>query len=67
MLFLGGLAFQMGFLVGPVIHHVAEFEPQILMQALIYTSIAFVSFSILSLFSKRRSYLFLGGIIMTMV
>lgn len=53
--------------MGPFIHAVAEFEPQILIQAILYTSVAFVSFSCISLLSKRRSYLFLGGIIMTIV
>lgn len=64
---LGALAFQLGFLVGPVIHHLAEFEPQILIQALVYTGVAFTSFSVISLFSKRRSFLYLGGLIMTIV
>jgi FtsH-binding integral membrane protein len=54
-------------LVGPAIHHLAEFEPSILIQALVYTAIAFTSFSVISLFSKRRSYLYLGGLIMTLV
>ncbi len=31
MIFLGALAFQLGFLVGPAIHRVAQFNPQILM------------------------------------
>ena len=37
------------------------------MAALIYTSIAFTSFSAISLFSKRRSFLYLGGVIMAIV
>ena len=37
------------------------------MKALLCTAMAFGSFSALSLFSKRRSYLFLGGIIATLV
>jgi FtsH-binding integral membrane protein len=36
-------------------------------QAFLYTACAFTSFSALALFSKRRSYLFLGGIILTMI
>jgi FtsH-binding integral membrane protein len=36
------------------------------MQALLYTGAAFISFSLVSLLSKRRSWLFLGGIIMTL-
>lgn len=65
--YLAGLAFQLGFLAGPGIHYLAEFQPKLLITALLYTSMAFVSFSALSMFSKRRSYLFLGGIIMTLM
>jgi Bax inhibitor 1 len=64
--YLKALSFCMGFLVGPLMHHLAEFEPMILIQAVSYTAIMFCSFTAISLFSKRRSYLFLGGIIMTM-
>jgi len=65
--YLWALAFSMGFLVGPMMHHLAEFEPMILIQAVSYTAIMFGSFTAISLFSKRRSYLFLGGIISSMV
>ena len=65
--YLWALAFGMGFLVGPVMHHLAEFEPMILVQAVSYTSIVFGSFTAIAMFSKRRSYLFLGGIISSMV
>jgi FtsH-binding integral membrane protein len=64
---LGAFAFQMGFIAGPLIHRVIEVDPSILVQALLYTAIAFTSFSAISLFSKRRSYLYLGSIIMTLV
>merc|ERR1711908_123183 len=64
--YLKALSFCMGYLVGPLMHHLAEFEPMILVQAVSYTGIMFLSFTAISLFSKRRSYLFLGGIIMTM-
>jgi hypothetical protein len=37
------------------------------MQALMLSAGAFLSFSGIALFSKRRSFLFLGGIIMTMM
>ena len=61
--YLWALSFSLGYLVGPVMHHLAEFEPMILVQAVSYTSIIFGSFTAIALFSKRRSYLFLGGII----
>ena len=67
MMYLGAFAFQLGFLVGPTINEIADVEPSLLIQALLYTAIAFTSFSIVALFSKRRSYLFLGGVILTMI
>lgn len=57
----------MGFLVGPAMHMYFQINPKLVIQALLYTASAFTSFSAISLFSKRRSYLFLGGIIMTMI
>lgn len=65
-MYLAALAFQMGFNLGPVMHLLVELEPMIVVQALLYTVCAFVSFSAISLFSKRRSYLFLGSIIITL-
>ena len=65
--YLAGLAFQLGFLVGPALHYLVEFEPTIVLQAVLYTAAAFISFSALSLFSQRRSYLFLGAIIITLI
>eukprot|EP00347_Sterkiella_histriomuscorum_P009045 403342739 len=67
MWFLGALAFQLGFLAGPGIHRLADVNPQLLVSALLYTGMAFTSFSAISLFSKRRSLLFVGGIIVTLV
>merc|ERR1712224_46782 len=61
--YLWALAFSMGFLVGPAMHEIAEVAPEILIQAVSYTAIMFGSFSAMAMFSKRRSYLFLGGII----
>ena len=65
--YLWAVAFSMGFLVGPVMHHLAEFEPMILIQAVSYTSIIFGSFTAIAVFSKRRSYIFLGGIISSII
>merc|ERR1712224_591446 len=57
----------MGFLVGPAIHGVYQFAPEILFQAVIYTSIVFGSFTAVALFTKRRSMLFLGAIISSLM
>ena len=60
-------AFFMGFIVGPGINAFAEVKPELLTQAAIYSTTAFSSFSAVSLLSQRRSFLFLGGVIMTMI
>jgi hypothetical protein len=67
MMYLACIAFGLGIHVGPLIHRIMEVEPALLIQALLYTATAFTSFSAISLYSKQRSYLFLGGIIMTLV
>ena len=48
-------------------HLLMTFHPEIVMQAVLYTASAFTSFSLISLLSKRRSMLFVGGIIVTLV
>jgi hypothetical protein len=65
--YLWALSFAMGYLVGPAIHLIAEIDQSILINAVIYTVIMFGSFTAISLFSKRRSYLFLGGIISSLI
>jgi len=65
--YLLALAFAMGFMVGPGIHAIAAVNPAMLTQGVLYTTTAFGSFSAVSLFSERRSFLFLGGIISTML
>ena len=67
MNWLMAVAFFKGMMIGPLLHFVAEFEPEILINAVVYTSIMFASFTAVSLFSKRRSYLFLGGVISTIM
>lgn len=57
----------MGNLVGPAIHNIYYWAPDILIQAVAITSILFGSFSAVALFTKRRSYLFLGGIISSLM
>ena len=57
------IAFLDGAFVGPLVDHYAEIDPAIVMNALVYTMAIFVSFSLFSLMTKRRSMLFLGGFI----
>merc|ERR1711988_693102 len=65
--YMWALAFSMGFLVGPAMHHIMEMDSSIIMNAVAITGIMFASFSAISIYSKRRSYLFLGGIISSLV
>jgi FtsH-binding integral membrane protein len=64
---LAGLAFQMGYLVGPAMHMIVNVYPELVLQAVLYTATAFTSFSLISLCSKRRSFLFIGGIIASLI
>ena len=59
-------AFGLGFVAGPGVAMFAEFKPELLTQAALYSTTAFSGFSAVSLLSQRRSFLFLGGIISTM-
>lgn len=61
------VALSLGLLTGPGIHHFAAVKPELLTQAALYSTGAFGSFSAVSLFSQRRSFLFLGVIIVTML
>jgi FtsH-binding integral membrane protein len=57
------LGFVTGVSLAPLVDIVAEIDPQIVVQALLFTCVIFMSFSLCALFSERRSWLFLGGII----
>ena len=65
--YMWAMAFSMGFLVGPVMHQIVEIDSSIIMNAVAITGIMFASFSCISIFSKRRSYLFLGSLITSMM
>ena len=61
------IAFIDGAFVGPLVDHYAEINPAIVVNALVYTMAIFVSFSLFSLVTKRRSMLFLGGFLSSAV
>merc|ERR1712118_219142 len=65
--YMWAMAFSLGFLVGPAMHQIVEYDPSIIMNAVAITGVMFASFSAISIYSKRRSYLFLGGIISSLV
>ena len=65
--YMWAMAFSLGFHVGPAMHHIVEIDSSIIMNAAAITGIMFASFSAISIFSKRRSYLFLGSLITSIV
>ena len=52
-----------GFSLGSLIELVLFVDPAILVTALLATTTVFVCFAGTALFAKRRSYLYLGGIL----
>merc|ERR1712032_1786996 len=65
--YMWALAFSMGFMTGPAMHAIADFNPQIITTAVVITGVMFASFSAISIFSKRRSFLFLGSLITSLI
>lgn len=56
-------ASRQGFSLGPLINLVLRVDPAILVTALLATTTVFVCFAGTALFAKRRSYLYLGGVL----
>jgi FtsH-binding integral membrane protein len=62
-----GFGFCSGHTLGPLLDHVIFIDPQIVVSALVGTCVVFVSFSIAALLAVRGQYLFLGGILMSVL
>ncbi|XP_062323295.1 probable Bax inhibitor 1 [Osmerus eperlanus] len=62
---LAGFAFFTGIGLGPAMDYVISINPSIIVTAFLGTSIIFVCFTLSALYAQRRSYLFLGGILMS--
>lgn len=62
-----GFGLLSGNSIGPLLDIVISIDPQILVTALVGTSVVFVSLSASALFAQRGSYLFLGGILMSVL
>lgn len=60
---LSGLAFFMGAGAAPLLDFVIRINPALIMTAFLTTSSIFACFTISALLARRRTYLFLGGII----
>ncbi|KAK1799833.1 hypothetical protein P4O66_006360 [Electrophorus voltai] len=62
---LAGFAFLIGVGLGPAMDYVITINPSIIIMALLGTSVIFTCFTLSALFAQRRSYLFLGGTLMS--
>lgn len=65
--YLLGFAFFTGMGMGPLLEAVIDFDPSIVMTALLGTIVIFGSFSLCSLFAERGKFLYLGGTLMTLL
>eukprot|EP00794_Sanderia_malayensis_P017357 gene17357-19091_t len=62
---LSGFAFTTGLGLGPLMDRVIEIDPSIVPTAFFGTCIIFACFTLSALWAKERSYLYLGGILMS--
>jgi len=65
MLCFLGATFLFGLGLGPLLTHVKAVDPSIIPTAFMGTAVIFISFTLSALWSKQRSFLFLGGILMS--
>lgn len=64
---LMGFGFLTGNSIGPLLDLVIAIEPQVVLTALIGTMVVFISLSCSALLAERGSFLFLGGIFMSIL
>ncbi|KAK2874527.1 hypothetical protein QQF64_003190 [Cirrhinus molitorella] len=62
---LSGFAFFTGLGLGPLMDYVISVNPSIILTAFLGTSVIFACFTLSALYAQRRSYLFLGGTLMS--
>ncbi|XP_062842955.1 probable Bax inhibitor 1 [Trichomycterus rosablanca] len=62
---LAGFAFLTGVGLGPAMDYVISINPSIIMTAFLGTAVIFICFTLSALYAQRRSYLFLGGTLMS--
>lgn len=62
-----GFGFLTGNTIGPLLDMVIAIEPQVIVTALTGTAVVFISLSCSALVAKRGSFLFLGGIAMSVL
>lgn len=62
-----GFGFLSGHTIGPLLDLVLSVQPQIIITALIGTTVVFVALSCSALLADRGSFLFLGGMLMSVL
>eukprot|EP00062_Callorhinchus_milii_P025420 gi/632986382/ref/XP_007910207.1/ PREDICTED: bax inhibitor 1 [Callorhinchus milii] len=65
LLILAGFAFFTGTGLGPIMDFVISVDPSIIPTSFLATALIFSCFTLSALYAQRRSYLFLGGILMS--
>jgi len=63
LMILAGFGFAQGLSLGPLLEAVADIDPTIIITAFFGTCVVFACFSASALYAKRRSYLYLGGLL----
>lgn len=63
--YLVGMAFCTGLSLGPLIDHVVSIDPSIVSTAFFASCLIFVCFSLCALWAEDRSYLYMGGTLMS--
>lgn len=59
--------FCSGQTLGPLLQYIASINPSIIISALVGTMITFASLSLAALFAERGKYLFLGGVLVSVI
>uniref|UniRef100_A0A194AM79 Putative bax inhibitor-1 protein n=1 Tax=Pinctada fucata TaxID=50426 RepID=A0A194AM79_PINFU len=60
-----GFTFFSGMSLGPLLDHVIDIDPSIITTAFMGTTVVFVSFSLAALYNTDRTFLFMGGMLMS--
>jgi len=64
---LMGFGFLEGLSLGPLIQNVIDIDPRIIMTAFLGTVCIFVCFSASAIYAQRRQYLYLGGLLFSLL
>lgn len=60
-----GFTFFSGMSLGPLLDYVIQIDPSIIVTAFLGTSVIFISFSLAALFNTNRTFLYMGGFLMS--